>query len=632
MTDSYTDVLIIGAGPAGLMASLYLSELGVNHRIIDKLGTRALNGRADGFQVRTVEIWDSFNMANLLENHGNHFREWVLWTGEKEISRQRVETSIGEEVSHKNTGTFHQGFIEASLISGIRKRGGTVERGIKATSMSISEADHPTAITVKHLHATEMDQWHVGAHFKHDDGTLEPQKGTIDAFGDDPQDIVPSTNQQGTQETIHAKYVIGADGGRSWLRNELGFRMNGANTNSVWGVIDIIALTDFPDIRKICTILSSHGTVLIVPREHGFTRLYVQLPDEDPATESSSNSTTMLEKMLATAQQIFAPYSMDYKICDWWTVYKVGHRIADHFSYDNRIFLAGDAVHTHTPKGGQGMNVSQQDAYNLAWKIAGVLRGQLKPEVLSTYESERQPIAKELVDLDGALSDVLTSRSQVPESHVKDVYDRLRYFGSGTNAKYGPSPIVAEHVDKVATNIICGARLPNAYIYNLASGRRLASQSLLKSDGSWYLFVLAGDIASSQQLARVNGLGTYLATLSHKFPHLSSRKMTQAFIRILLCAVSSDFKAHDLNSVYFPMDTVRGHDYNTVFGDQPDKGAYGRKLEHSIEAEGTHKLYGVDQQVGAMLLIRPDQTVAWKGSLDNVSGLEEMLLNFMRVD
>lgn len=87
MTDSYTDVVIIGVGPAGLMASLYLSELGFNHRIIEKLGTRALNERADGFHVRTVEIWASFNIAYLPENHGNHCRESVLWTSEKDNSR-----------------------------------------------------------------------------------------------------------------------------------------------------------------------------------------------------------------------------------------------------------------------------------------------------------------------------------------------------------------------------------------------------------------------------------------------------------------------------------------------------------------------------------------------------------------
>ena len=644
MTDSYTDVLIVGAGPAGLMASLYLSELGVKHRIIDQLGTRALNGRADGLQVRTVEIWDSFGLAHKIDTHGNRIREWALWTpagASNAIVRTRRETIFGEDVSRLRPGTFHQGFIEASLIEGARQRGGpAVERGMKPASISfeppelhqIDPSTYAVHVAVQHLHLTDLEMWSVNAHTKLD-ASLKEGRGTIDAFGTDPEDVrqmVSDASRQGTLETIHAKYVIAADGGRSWIRRQLGFHLEGANLNSVWGVIDIIPITNFPDIRKLCTILSKHGTALVIPRESGLVRLYIQLPDEDPNNLENNRES---DKLIAATQiinmtkQIFEPYEIDYTVCDWWTIYKVGHRVADHFSYKNRVFLVGDAVHTHTPMGGQGMNVSQQDSYNLAWKIAGVLHGQLNPSVLSTFESERRPIAKELISIDRDLAQILTTRVRVEEKEVRRVYDRLRIFGSGTQVQYGPSAIVADVTQRIAGSVTCGARLPNAYIYNLASANRTAAQTLLRSTGAWYLIVLAGKVSSQPQLALVNQLGARLAVLSRKLPHASVRSNGMPYMRVLLFAAdkASDFEGEDLHPAFRPFDPARGYDYNTIFSDQPGEGNDLRKVEDSLEAEGAHRLYGVNTEKGGMLLVRPDQVVAWTGILEDADGLEARL-------
>lgn len=141
----YTDVVIVGAGPAGLMASLSLSAMGISHQVVDKLGTRALNGRADGFQVRTVEIWDSFDIADRITTHGSRFGEWCLWSPDSkvtnQIERQIREPIIGNDISSQQTGTFHQGFIEASLIQAINaRRGPDVQRGVKPTAMTLQDA------------------------------------------------------------------------------------------------------------------------------------------------------------------------------------------------------------------------------------------------------------------------------------------------------------------------------------------------------------------------------------------------------------------------------------------------------------------------------------------------------------
>ncbi|CAF9916518.1 MAG: hypothetical protein GOMPHAMPRED_001034 [Gomphillus americanus] len=639
MADNHTDVVVVGAGPAGLMVSLYLSELGVKHRIIDQLGTRALNGRADGFQVRTVEIWDSFDIATRIQSHGSHFGEWALWTpGEEGIARTSREAVFGEDSSRLSTATFHQGYIEAALIEGAQKRGGPlVERGVKFASVTIdpdtsNSSAYPIHLSVQHLREDELEKWGVNAHRKLEDGSLEPADADIEAFGTDPENIRWNGNQntkQGTIETIHAKYVIGADGGHSAIRRQLGFKMDGANSDSVWGVIDIIPITDFPDIRRLCTILSKHGNILVIPREKGLIRIYVQLPDENPTTGPSSislNNPNAPIEIFKTIQQIFRPYVIDYKVCDWWTVYKVGQRVSDHFSFNNQVFLIGDAVHTHTPKGGQGSNVSQQDAYNLAWKLAGVLHGQIKPSALSTFESERLPIARDLITLDTNLSRVLSTRSGVDMKDVKDVYARLKFFGSNVAFQYAPSSIVAtqSNNDQVASKVIHGTRLSNAYVYNLSSSNRIASQALLKSTGSWYLFVLAGNLLHQPQLSLVNHTGTQLESLSKKYPHISARRPQDPFLRVLLFAANklSDFVAKDLHSAFFPNHSNHGRDYDTIFGDQQADGSDALKPEYSRNLDGVHQVYGVDKEKGGMILVRPDQIVAWTGRLSDTDNLE----------
>ena len=138
---------------------------------------------------------------------------------------------------------------------------------------------------------------------------------------------------------------------------------DGRRTDHVWGVIDNIPLIDFPDIRTACAIHSSTaGIILNIPREDRINRLYVQLGLED---DSNNHANMYPRTMIETARKIMAPYTVGYKYCDWWSLYKIDQRISPKFSISNRIFLAGDAVHTHSPKLGQGMNVSMQDAYNI---------------------------------------------------------------------------------------------------------------------------------------------------------------------------------------------------------------------------------------------------------------------------
>ena len=172
--------------------------------------------------------------------------------------------------------------------------------------------------------------------------------------------------------------------------------------------MDVLADTDFPDIRMKSAIHSANeGNILIIPREGGYmVRLYIEL-DELAEDERIASRNITSDHLIAAARRILHPYSLEVREVAWWSVYEIGQRICDKFDdlpEDSEllpcVFIAGDACHTHSPKAGQGMNVSIADGFNLGWKLASVLRGQARPDLLHSYSQERRAIAQELIDFD----------------------------------------------------------------------------------------------------------------------------------------------------------------------------------------------------------------------------------------
>ena len=189
---------------------------------------------------------------------------------------------------------------------------------------------------------------------------------------------------EGQIETVKARYVVGCDGARSTVRRSIGRELHGDSANHAWGVMDVLAVTDFPDVRFKSLIQSANdGSIIIIPREGGYLfRLYVEL-DKLDAGERVSDRNITADDLIAAARRIFRPYSLDVKEIPWWSVYEIGQRLCDKFDDVPEaevakrlphVFIAGDACHTHSPKAGQGMNVSMQDGFNLGWKLASVLR------------------------------------------------------------------------------------------------------------------------------------------------------------------------------------------------------------------------------------------------------------------
>jgi phenol 2-monooxygenase len=207
---------------------------------------------------------------------------------------------------------------------------------------------------------------------------------------------------RGQIETVRARYVVGCDGARSVVRTSIGRELRGESANHAWGVMDVLAVTDFPDIRCKSFIQSdSQGSIIIIPREGGYlVRLYVELTKLEMGERVAKLNITV-DELIAKAQRIFHPYKLEVKEIPWWSIYEIGQRLTDKFDDVPEdeiatrlpsVFIAGDACHTHSPKAGQGMNVSMQDAFNLGWKLVSVLRKRCPPSLLHTYSAERRAL------------------------------------------------------------------------------------------------------------------------------------------------------------------------------------------------------------------------------------------------
>ena len=241
--------------------------------------------------------------------------------------------------------------------------------------------------------------------------------------------------------------------------------MIGDNSDSIWGV-DIFPRTNFPDIRKQVILQSKVGSMILIPREGGsMNRFYIELPQGTVAKQ------VKLEDLQAAARQIFRPYQVDFAETFWWSAYSIGQRLADHFSKANRVFLTGDACHTHSPKAGQGMNVSLQDGYNIGWKLASILKGQTGPELLETYIFERQRIAEILIDWDKVWTKQMVSMGKDAGGVLdadgtidfSEIFVKAEAFTAGLTVTYDDSSITRAKASsqQLATNLIVGIRFPS---------------------------------------------------------------------------------------------------------------------------------------------------------------------------
>lgn len=461
---------------------------------------------------------------------------------------------------------LHQGRIERFFLDSIKENsiltqcnGETpetaeikVEHGVLPISFkfdaSLAEDTQAYPITVELRHLTEEEATPAQKATSANGRAIQDGLFRSNLSADDTIDMLTNSqrlaNKAGQTETVKAKYMLGADGAHSWVRQQLGFKLEGDSTDYIWGVLDIVPITDFPDIRMRCAIHSaSSGSVMVIPRENKMVRLYIQLTTTNAEGGGAKYDRSQIspETIIASAQRIMRPYKIDYRYLDWWTAYQIGQRVGSSFSLNERVFLAGDAVHTHSPKAGQGMNVSMQDTYNLGWKVASVVKGHASRSILKTYQSERRRVAQDLIDFDHKFSRLFSgrpARDVMDEEGIsmevfKEAFEKGNLFVSGIAVDYGASMLVAKEGSskdqgdgtnvlediqhkrtirvtskpELATGIEIGKRMPSFKVLNQADARPWHFQELLKSNGRWRVVVFAGKIADPTQSERLQRLG-----------------------------------------------------------------------------------------------------------------------------
>ncbi|XEV03040.1 hypothetical protein FSHL1_008327 [Fusarium sambucinum] len=665
--ESKVDVLIVGAGPAGLMAAAWMAHCGVNARIIDKRNTKIFCGQADGLQCRSLEIFDSLGFADRVWKEANHMIEICMWNpGPDGIIRRsdRIpDTIVG--LSRFQQVVVQQGRIERFFLDNIRKYSKDqikVERAVLPEVIEIDKSNiestegYPVTVKIRHLTEEEATppQQATASKNQASDGLFRSNLVFEDEVDNDSA-LRQAQDRDAVTETIHAKYVIGCDGARSWVRSQIGLELQGEASDFIWGVMDIIPKTDFPDIRMRCAIHSAeNGSLMVIPRENKLVRLYIQLKEVTPdASGRADRSKISPDVIFKAAQKIIHPYKLDYEYCDWWTAYQIGQRVGTAFDSHERIFLAGDAVHTHSPKAGQGMNVSMQDSYNLGWKIALVVKGIAKPDILKTYQSERRRVAQDLIEFDHRFSRLFSGRPAkdvmdeegVSMEEFKDAFEKGNMFASGLSVNYGPSNIVAKAGDPLAqadgtkvvsppgislteetfakkqalaTGIPVGMRFNSYKVLNQACARPYHFQERLEADGRFRIVLFAGDILDSAQKARVEEFCNHLDQ-PNSFLHRATPdgQKVDSVIEVLTIHSSKRWDTdiiRDFPSILRPWDEQTGYDYEKVHVDDVSyHEGYGNAYEN----------YGVDKTRGCVVVVRPDQYVGWLGDLEDFGDLSD---------
>ncbi|KAI0055304.1 hypothetical protein BV25DRAFT_1843048 [Artomyces pyxidatus] len=480
------DVIIVGAGPAGLMSAVTLARMGIRPFVIDATDYADHEyGRSDAFHCRAMEVMESLGAP----------MEQLKHMGRKLYGRSFWEISGGQG---KRTGfaRFYPEFLDLDEDYALCIRQGLIEQVL------IHDVE-------RHNEGFEV-QW--GWKFV----TMElPTEG-------DPDGVSTVTIQNvktGEERIVCAKFVLACDGARSAVRRWAaphGVKLLGEALHVTWCVLDAVGLkSDFPDLERLSVIRSEKGIVLIIPREpiNGKPAARFDIQLEKSRHEATEEEATRMIK------EIFAPFKLEWDEVNWWSSYDVGQRLINNYTIRNKVFFLGDACHTHSPRAGLGLNTAVLEAHNLGWKLGLVLNGLAKPDVLSTYESERYAVAKYLIEMDRKLVELYAGlEKQTMEDFSSDEagewLERLRLFQAanyayqaGASIVYEPSTLISTPSNEVDTLVVgkpgvpTGSRTRPAKVTRVSDTVPVSIQP--RFDGRFTIYVLAGDLEKPDALNRL---------------------------------------------------------------------------------------------------------------------------------
>ena len=599
------DVLIAGTGPAGLCLAAQLSQFPeINTMIIERMPSNIIKGKADGINTRSMEMFQAFGFADKVKRETYWVNQTAFWMPDpdkpeniKRVGRVQDVADDSSEMPHIliNQARLHELFLEVMKNSPSRLEP-DYSWEVQGLTIDHTTDDHPVTVTLKDSSGVN---W-------------------------------------GATRTVRANYVVGCDGAHSAVRKAIGGELHGDAAHQAWGVMDILANTDFPDVRQKCLISSAkEGNVLILPREGGYVfRMYVELDKLRPDEKAAHRKLTQ-DDMIAAANRIISPYSLDVKEVVWWSIYDIGHSITDRFDdvlegeeRNPRVFTAGDACHTHSPKAGQGMNVSMQDTFNLGWKLVHVLQGRADAALLRSYSKERLTEAKRLVETDHAWSRIMSApttqaeRDGTEEPRIIRQFKENLEFTGGTAVKYDTSYLFAASMyQDLAKGEEIGRRFHSAPVVRLSDAKQMQLGHVAEADARWRIYAFARRVDSSNAGSAIHKLSNWLETNTNSpiVKHTRKGEDIDAVIdlRAVFQQTFEQLAYEHMPSLLKPKTGKLGlQDYEKVF---------------CVDHKGLGDIFdmrGINRDKGCMIVVRPDQYVANVLPLD---GFDELSAYFSGV-
>ncbi len=516
-----TDVIIVGAGPTGLMAAALLTRCGIRVRIFDKNEKAAQESRAFGVHAKTIELFLNIGLEKELLKDGMIAAGMEIYVKGRRTGQLNFDDIGRHDTPYSFLLMVPQWEIEKILAEDLKKQGIEVERATEV--IEFKQDDNRVLTTIK----------------KSDESIFE----------------------------LSSSYIIGADGAHSTVRKTLGLKYDGAPYEQGFLLAD--CRIDWPfDYQHMKIFLGRSSFVLYLPlRGKNFSRIVVSKSPAEPTSEKTKQSAgsepVSLKEIEATLADACGQH-VNLSDPVWTTRYRIHHRIAEHYS-SGRAFLAGDAAHIHSPAGGQGMNTGLQDAANLAWKLALVIQGR-NPALLDTYHEERWPVGNKILKFSDRLFGVMAS----PHKGVTMMRNLIVPIVSSLLSKSHAIRAKAFHFVSQL-----GIRYhSNKYIFDSIS---------VPSPKRWRQSLAAGRRAPDGEIARhlnvfdlIRGYQFHLLVLSKKA--LTSEEITKLVdeVRIIPEAIGLPVKTHIIaNSLLGQDERIIRAESNIVFANY--------KLGQSIE-------------------------------------------------
>ncbi|MFJ6534266.1 FAD-dependent monooxygenase [Microbacterium sp. NPDC091662] len=582
------DVLIVGSGPAGMLLAAQMAQYpDISTRIIEKRDGRLPLGQADGIQPRSVETFQAFGFAERIVAEAYNIGWMNFWGPNPDKRGEIVRTSRTSDYAYDICEFPHLIVNQARVLDYFAEAAANgpgrivPDYGVEFTGLTVhDEGEYPVEVGIRYV----------------------------------------AGERAGEERTVHAKFVAGCDGARSGVRQAIGRTHVGASAAHAWGVMDVLVNTDFPDWRTKCAINSEAGNILHIPREGGYlSRMYIDL-GEVAEDDDHRVRQTPIEEIIRRANEILHPYTLDVREVAWHSVYEVGHRVTDGFDdvidgsgRTPRVFLTGDACHTHSAKAGQGMNVSMQDGFNLGWKLGSVLTGRAPEALLATYGAERRPVAQQLIDFDREWSSLMARKPEEisDPNELATYYLATAEFPSGFMTQYTSSMITGTDAHQaLATGYPLGKRFKSAEVVRVGDGNVVHLGHHAKADGRWRVYAFGDRTAEA------------LAAWAENAEPLFARFTPE----------DADVDAvFDVKAVYQqPFEEVEVTSAPALF--QPKTGPLGLTDWEKVYAAGPSKWTETDifaarelSRDGVVVVVRPDQYVAAILPLHDTTELADFL-------